>query len=172
MGDFHGLDVITGSEEETVALGRLLGRVVVPGDVVTLSGDLGAGKTRLVRGIAEGMGVEHPVSSPTFNILVVHRGDPPLNHFDLYRLERPDELDDIDMWETLESGGVSVIEWGDKFPSAQPLDHVVVKMDILDESRRRIGIRADGARANDLACDWVELWVGSDGATSSEASAR
>ena len=98
---------------------RSCGAAVAPllraGDVLLLCGDLGAGKTQLTKGIAEGLGVAEPVTSPTFNILLVHEGRIPLYHFDLYRLERAEQLEDIDYWGTLEGDGVSVVEWGDRF---------------------------------------------------------
>ena len=85
---------------------RALAPLLVAGDVVLLSGDLGAGKTQLTKGVAEGLGVAEPVTSPTFNILLVHQGRLPLYHFDLYRLERADELEDLDYYATLEADGV------------------------------------------------------------------
>ena len=88
--------------------------------MVVLSGDLGAGKTQLTKGLAAGLGVVEPVTSPTFNILLVHEGRIPLYHFDLYRLEFAEQLDDLDYWGTLEADGVSVVEWGDRFAEAIP----------------------------------------------------
>ncbi len=110
----------TESAAQTMAAGEALAPLLVAGDVVLLSGDLGAGKTQFAKGVAEGLGVVEPVTSPTFNILLVHQGRLPLYHFDLYRLEHADELEDLDYYATLESDGVCLVEWGDRFTEAAP----------------------------------------------------
>ena len=117
----RAITIATASEAATQAVGARAGRrSCAPGDVVVLSGDLGAGKTQLTKGLAAGLGVAEPVTSPTFNILLVHEGRIPLYHFDLYRLESAEQLEDLDYWGTLEADGVSVVEWGDRFPEAMP----------------------------------------------------
>ncbi|MDI6712665.1 MAG: tRNA (adenosine(37)-N6)-threonylcarbamoyltransferase complex ATPase subunit type 1 TsaE [Anaerosomatales bacterium] len=146
----------TRSAGETVRAGELLARLLAPGDVVALSGDLGAGKTHLVQGVAHGLGVAEPVTSPTFNLLVVHPGRVPLHHFDLYRLERAEELDDIAFAETLESGGVSLIEWGDKFPGELPADHVEVVIRVGEGDERVFEVRGTGVRSASVAEAWLE----------------
>ena len=115
------------SAEQTKQVGTALGNLLQAGDVVLLSGDLGAGKTQFVQGVARALGVaEGEVTSPTFNILLTYGGSAAdgtpitLNHFDLYRLDKPEQLVDIDFAGVLESGGVCFIEWADKFPSAMP----------------------------------------------------
>ena len=106
----------TSSREETIALGERLGRVVAPGDVLVLTGDLGAGKTQLTKGLAAGMGVTADVTSPTFTIEMVYEGaEMPLYHFDLYRLDDPDQLEDTGLFDVLGADGVCVIEWGEQF---------------------------------------------------------
>ena len=93
---------VTGSREETIALGERLGRALVAGDVLVLTGDLGAGKTQLTKGIAAGMGVTDDVTSPTFTIEMVYEGAKmPLYHFDLYRLDDPDQLEDTGIFDVL-----------------------------------------------------------------------
>ncbi|MBC7265893.1 MAG: tRNA (adenosine(37)-N6)-threonylcarbamoyltransferase complex ATPase subunit type 1 TsaE [Coriobacteriia bacterium] len=146
---------ITRSPEETVRAGELLASLLEPGDVVALSGDLGAGKTHLVQGVARGLGVQEPVSSPTFNLLVVHPGRVPLCHFDLYRLEHSAELDDIGFAEMLESGGVSVIEWGDKFPEELPRDHLAVIIRVGEGDERTFEVLPGGPRSTQMASGWV-----------------
>lgn len=150
--------IYTADPRATRRAGVLLGRVACPGDVVALSGGLGAGKTALVQGMAEGLGVVGHVPSPTFNILLVHSGDTCLNHFDLYRLERPEELVDIDFYETLESDGVSAIEWADRFPAELPVDRLDVAIDIVDESNRVLHARGTGPRSERLAVRWAGAW--------------
>lgn len=144
----------TRSPGETVRAGELLAELLAPGDVVALSGDLGAGKTHLVQGVARGLGVAEPVTSPTFNLLVVHPGRLPLYHFDLYRLERAGELVDIAFADTLESGGVSFVEWGDKFPEELPADrmHVIIRVGEGDE--RMFDVHGTGARSASVADAW------------------
>lgn len=106
----------TSSTAETIELGRRLGELLRAGDVLVLTGDLGAGKTQLTKGIACGMGVEGDVTSPTFTIEMVYQGtDLELDHFDLYRLDDPDQLEDTGLFDVLGADGVCVIEWGEQF---------------------------------------------------------
>lgn len=107
---------VTGSREETIALGEKIGRSLEAGDVLVLTGDLGAGKTQLTKGIAAGMGVVGDVTSPTFTIEMVYKGaEMPLYHFDLYRLDDPDQLEDTGIFDVLGADGVCSIEWGEQF---------------------------------------------------------
>jgi tRNA threonylcarbamoyladenosine biosynthesis protein TsaE len=132
----------THSEGETAAVGRDLGRTLGPGSVLLLSGDLGAGKTAFVRGVAEGLGIEPgAVSSPTFTLVQEYRGGRlPLFHVDLYRL-RPAEVGDLGLDEFALAGGVTAIEWPDRLP--QRFDNALdVRIDHADEDdARRIEIR-------------------------------
>ena len=113
------IDVRTHSEEETMALGRYLGGMLRDGSVFALHGDLGAGKTHFVQGIAEGMGITSVVASPTFTIMNYYENTIPLQHFDFYRLEAEEELDDLGFDDYVQSG-VTVIEWAEKFPDRIP----------------------------------------------------
>ena len=150
----------TSSAEETRCAGRLLGACAAPGDVVVLTGDLGAGKTVIAKGVAEGIGIETPVTSPTFNILLLHRGRTDLAHFDLYRLENPAELEDIDFWGVLESGAVALIEWGDRFPDELPDDVLTLSIAITGDESRAISIESSGPRSAALAAAWAAAWEG------------
>ena len=152
MGSAYTL--LTGSAEETKRAGEVLAAVLEPGDVLALAGDLGAGKTCLVQGIARGLGVNEPVTSPTFNLLLVHPGRLTLYHVDLYRLDDSLELDDIGFFEALESDGVSAIEWGDRFPEALPPDHLAVVIHLAEEGLRRFEVTPTGARSEALAAAW------------------
>jgi tRNA threonylcarbamoyladenosine biosynthesis protein TsaE len=150
----------------TRAIGTALGAAARPGDVVALSGDLGAGKTVIVQGAAEALGVRGAVTSPTFNILVVHRGPAAdLAHFDLYRLEHAEQLEDIDFWGVLESGCVSLIEWGDRFPEALPPDVLTVTLQITGDEARTISLAPSGARSAELAGAVLEACAGLEGVT-------
>lgn len=158
--------LLTVSAAATRAIGTRLGGLVRPGDVVVLTGDLGAGKTVVVQGVAESLRVSGAVTSPTFNILVVHRGDPvDLAHFDLYRLERVWELEDIDFWGVLESGCVSCIEWGDRFPEALPDDVLALSLRITGDESRTVAVTASGTRSEALASAWLDACAGVDGVT-------
>jgi tRNA threonylcarbamoyladenosine biosynthesis protein TsaE len=142
------IDVVTHSEEETAALGRELARHLRPGVAMLLEGPLGAGKTALARGLAEGLGAPSTdVSSPTFTIVQEYQGRARMTHVDLYRLN-PAEVDDLGLDEMLEESAL-VIEWPDRWHDAPP-DAVRVRITIESHDDRRIavtGIPTDAARA-------------------------
>jgi tRNA threonylcarbamoyladenosine biosynthesis protein TsaE len=132
------------SEQDTAAIGRELAASLAAGDVVLLTGDLGAGKTAFVRGLAEGLGV-HPdeVSSPTFTLVQEYRGGRlPLFHVDLYRLNDPREIDDLGLDEIAEDG-VLAIEWAERNPRP-PLQSLRVWIEHAGETERRIVIERSG----------------------------
>ena len=128
------------SEQDTAAIGREIGSTLGAGDIVLLYGDLGAGKTALVRGLAEGLGVSgDDVSSPTFTLVQEYRGGRlPLFHVDLYRLNDPREIDDLGLDEIAE-GGVLAIEWAERHPRP-PHGVVRVRIEHAGEMERRIVI--------------------------------
>ena len=144
--------------DETIALGRVLGTCLSEGDVLVLTGDLGAGKTQLTKGIAQGLGISDDVTSPTFNILMVYEGaQMPLYHFDLYRLDDPDQLEDIGLYEMLDGDGVCVIEWGEQFADeigSERLDVYLTRLDAQaaagEEPPREVRLVAHGPRAEEL----------------------
>jgi len=107
------LDTITGSPAETEAAGEQFGRELRQGDLVLLAGDLGAGKTTFVRGVARGAGSSAHVASPTFQLVRVYAGPLQIAHVDLYRLEVASELEDLGLEELLDQGAV-LVEWGDR----------------------------------------------------------
>ncbi|MCS6913434.1 MAG: tRNA (adenosine(37)-N6)-threonylcarbamoyltransferase complex ATPase subunit type 1 TsaE [Myxococcales bacterium] len=114
----------------TRRLGRTLGRLLQPGDVLGLDGPLGAGKTSLVQGLARGLGVPArvPVTSPTFTLLCEYQGRMPLYHADLYRLREAAELGELGLWEAAEAGGVLVVEWLARFPEAAPPERLQIEL--------------------------------------------
>ncbi len=164
----HGFVVRTDSERATERFGEALGGLAGPGDVVLLSGDLGAGKTHLTKGIARGLGVAEEITSPTFNLVLVHEGRIPLYHVDLYRLERADELEGIGYFDALEGGGVAVVEWGDRFPESRPADLVDVTLEIEGDDLRALTVRGHGGRGEVLAAEWGSLAHGIQGAVVEE----
>ncbi len=148
----------TGSQEETIALGRALGGLLREGDVLVLTGDLGAGKTQLTKGIAAGMGVTADVTSPTFTIEMVYHGrEMDLDHFDLYRLDRAEQLEDTGLFDVLGADGVCVIEWGEQFADEigdARVDVFVTRLDSEaapgEEPPREVRFVAHDARSEEL----------------------
>ena len=129
----------TYSPEETRALGRRLARQLCAGDVLLLWGNLGAGKSEMTRGIAEGLGVSGPVTSPSFTIMNMYDdGRVPLYHFDWYRLESAEELYEMGMEEYLGGDGVAVVEWPSQCPEAIPETHLAIRLEPSGENEREI----------------------------------
>ena len=150
----HIYDCTCTCEEDTEALAAALAPLLQPGDVVLLDGTLGAGKTRFVPGVARALGVVGEVTSPTFTIHACYEGRLPLNHFDLYRLETEQELDDIGYWDALEGSGASFVEWAGKFPDALPYDFVQMEIEVAG-GVRTVAIGAHGPRSAELARTWA-----------------
>ena len=132
--------VHTSCEEETEACGRTLAESLRPGDVVALYGDLGAGKTAFVRGLAQGLGITESVSSPTFTIVNEYPGKTPLFHFDMYRLQGEEELFDIGWEDYLDRGGICALEWSERVEGAIGPDALRVTIRRLDDTRREITV--------------------------------
>jgi len=132
----------TSSPEETEAAGDELGRRLRPGDLVLLRGELGAGKTTFVRGIARGIGSAAPVASPTFQLVRIYPGRVQLAHVDLYRLEQGDDLRDLGLDELLDAGAV-VVEWGDRINKTVGADAAMISIEHLGGDRRLIRIDRD-----------------------------
>lgn len=124
--------------EQTERLGRALAGALRPGDVVFLSGELGAGKSVFARGVARGLGVEDPVTSPTFTLLACHAGRVPLNHFDLYRLEDEEDFEAAGLSDYVGGEAVSVIEWPERCVGALPACHLDVRIAYGEADDERI----------------------------------
>ena len=136
----------THSPSETRALGAWLADRLRPGDVVCLWGDLGAGKSELTRGLAAGLGVSAPVTSPSFTIMNVYgEGRIPLYHFDWYRLESSEELYEMGMDEYLGGDGVAVVEWPGICPDALPETRLDVTLTPQSETERDVTLTPRGA---------------------------
>jgi tRNA threonylcarbamoyladenosine biosynthesis protein TsaE len=140
----------TNGAAETEAIGEAIGSQLRLGDLVVLSGDLGAGKTTFTKGLARALGVEQRVTSPTFTIVQEYDGRLPVAHVDVYRLERIQELYDFGFEELLEER-VTVVEWGDAIALVLPHDRVNVRIELdgndegdEGDDRRRLAIAADG----------------------------
>ncbi len=129
---------ISKSEKETELFAQKLAERLSPGAVIALRGDLGAGKTAFVRGLARGLGIEARVTSPTFAVVNEYPGAVPLFHFDLYRLADEDELYDIGWEDYLSRGGVCAVEWSEIAPAAFPEGTLTVTIERIDENTRMI----------------------------------
>lgn len=139
------LELVTASAEETRRLGEAVAGMLAPGDVVSLTGDLGAGKTTFVQGAAAGLGVAGPVQSPTFTLVREYEGPVPVLHVDVYRLERLQDVVDLGLEDLLDGEAVVFVEWGDAIESLLPESGLTVRISIpAEEGRRRIQIEARG----------------------------
>ncbi|MFQ5500308.1 MAG: tRNA (adenosine(37)-N6)-threonylcarbamoyltransferase complex ATPase subunit type 1 TsaE [Candidatus Zixiibacteriota bacterium] len=135
------LNVISHGEQETFALAKRLAASFVSGDLLVLTGSLGAGKTVFVRGLAVGMGHdEESVNSPSFTIVNEYPGPTPLFHFDLYRLSDPGELYEIGWDDYLSRNGVVVVEWGEKAEGMLPDRYYLIDFGLIDDLQREINI--------------------------------
>ena len=134
------MKIYTRGEAETEAVGARFASALPDGAVVALYGDLGAGKTAFVRGMARGMGIDARVSSPTFTIVNEYLGDRELYHFDMYRLGSSDELFDIGWEDYLSRGGVCAVEWSEKVSDAFEGDEITVRITKLSADEREIEI--------------------------------
>lgn len=146
------------SVQQTKQIASALATLAEPGMVIALDGDLGAGKTHFTQGFAEALGVSEPVTSPTFAITTEYTdGRLPLFHFDLYRLEGADELEDIGFYDLVEAGGVSCIEWASKFADEIPEDALWITITTAEDDARRIVTRATDAHAKSILRAWSEI---------------
>lgn len=135
------------NETELIAIGKALGSALQAGHVLVLSGDLGAGKTTLTKGIAEGLGISQMIKSPTYTIVREYEGRLPLYHLDVYRIG--DDPDSIDLDEFLYGQGVTVIEWGELLDLSLLGDHLQVVLEKEGDGRRLV-FRAHGPQSQAL----------------------
>ncbi len=156
------------SAAQTRRQGKSLGALLLAGDVILLEGELGAGKTALTQGIGEGMGIHSVINSPTFTILkeyVAEGSGAPLYHFDLYRIEDPDEVYSLGFTDYFGGDGVCVIEWADRAaprtltaPAPWPADALLIRLRRDDPRRpqhRLLDVSAAGPRSARILADWL-----------------
>lgn len=144
------------SREEMQQLAESLGRLLQGGDVVALSGPLGAGKTTFVGGLARGVGIfpEYPVTSPTFVYAHIYEGKMRLHHLDLFRIEDPSVLHELGITDLLGGEGASVVEWFEKFPETWTGEMVFVTIAFLEGDTRTLSAEGRGDRGKKLVADW------------------
>lgn len=145
------IDIVTRTPDETRTVGAGLAELLVPGDVISLTGDLGAGKTTFVQGAARGLGVGEPVVSPTFVLVREYRGEVPVYHLDVYRLDRLQEVIDLGFEDLLDPSGVIFVEWGDAIEALLPDEHLRVELRTDDGDARRLSFSGRGVR-------WAGRW--------------
>ena len=143
----NSMDFISRSPEQTRRLGMRLGALLQPGDVLALSGDLGAGKTTLVQGIAQGWGSTDAVSSPTFVLVNVYRRTDSalLHHMDAYRVESALEAEDLDL-DAMISSGALIVEWAERITAALPKEILWIEMNWIADEQRSMLLKPVGAR--------------------------
>lgn len=145
------MDFFVKNIEQTMTIGRQIGKLANPGDVICLIGDLGTGKTHLTKGIAEGLDIHEHITSPTFNIVNEYDGKLKFYHFDVYRVNDPDEIAAIGFDEYIFSDGVSVIEWANYIEELIPDEHLTItieKVNNENENLRKITLKNFGERYN------------------------
>ena len=142
------MEVLSRSVEETEALGAMLAGQLQPGDVLALVGEIGAGKTTFVRGLAQGLGIPPAsVASPSFVLIRQYSaGRMPLFHADLFRLENLPQAANVGLEECYEAGGVTIIEWGNKVPGVLPEEFLEIRFEVLDPQQRRFSVVPQGSR--------------------------
>lgn len=153
------IDLATTEPQATTAVGAALAAFLRPGDVVSLTGDLGAGKTTFVQGAATSLGVHEAVLSPTFTLVREYQGSVPVYHLDVYRLDRIQDVIDLGFEELLDQEGIVFIEWGDAVVALLPETYLEVELTMPDQdpNRRHLAISGRGR-------SWAERWEGVESA--------
>lgn len=146
------LDVISHSFAQTQRLGMRLGELLCGGELLLLDGSLGTGKTTFTQGLARGIGITEVINSPTFTLLKEYPGQsgPALYHFDLYRLDDPEEILELGFEDYFFGDGVCVVEWADKAELFWPAEHLRLHMKIMSETKRGLVFTAIGLRYCEL----------------------
>ena len=153
------MELIVTAVEETYKIGELLGALVNSGDIICLIGDLGTGKTHLAKGIARGLGIDEHITSPTFTIVNEYNGRLKLNHFDVYRVSDPDEIEAIGFDEYIFSDGVSIIEWANYIKELIPQGNLTItieKLPELSDNHRKISFEYTDKRYDYIK--EIKLW--------------
>ncbi len=136
------------SASETVRLGKKIGSHLLPGDVVALVGELGTGKTQLIKGLAAGTGIRNPtyISSPSFTLINEYPGNITFYHIDLYRLSKEREAEELGLEDYFQGKGITAIEWADKIPSLLPKEILLIRIAYTGRNTRSLEISGEGER--------------------------
>ncbi|MCU0475179.1 MAG: tRNA (adenosine(37)-N6)-threonylcarbamoyltransferase complex ATPase subunit type 1 TsaE [Anaerolineae bacterium] len=157
------LDFISTSAEQTQRLGARLGALLQPGDVVCLSGEMGAGKTAFAAGVGQGWGAQSPLASPTYTIVHEHHRDADsqrLAHLDCYRLDSAADIDSIGFDDLLESGAALLIEWPEKIEAALPPERLWIRLRTVSDVHRSVHFTPIGARYVQLIAQYRQAVTG------------
>ena len=133
--------VVTNNEKETMLVGEKLAQIIQKGTIITLTGDLGAGKTHFVKGFAKGIKSDNLVTSPTFTLLNVYDGNMPIYHFDMYRLSSREEAEELGFNEYFDINsldGVTLVEWPERVEGMIDMAHFEVKIEKMGDDKRKI----------------------------------
>ena len=154
------IQTTTNSIDKTRAFGEKTGKHLEPGTVLSLTGDLGSGKTTFVQGLAKGLDVpdDYYITSPTYTLINEYPGRYHLFHVDIYRIENHADFDDIGLYEILRSDGIVAIEWADKLPKDFLLEYLEIHIDILNDESREISMTAHGIRVENLIRKMEKQW--------------
>ncbi len=150
--------IVLDSPEKTLLLGTALGRIAEPGQVITLGGGLGAGKTALTQAIGAGLEVPETcyITSPTFSLLHEYPGRIPLFHMDLYRLSSEEEIEELGFTDYIYSNGLTVIEWPDRLGTLLPGDRLHIDLEILSDTSRKARLETHGQNHEKLLVDLLK----------------
>ena len=142
----HQFEIITRADSETRELGLKIGRLLDQGLILTLTGDLGSGKTCFVQGLAKGLDVpdKYVVASPSYTLINEYPGRLKLYHVDLYRIDEPADINDLGLYDLLDDEAVTAIEWAERIPSGSMPEYLSVTFEFLEDSTRRISLTAFG----------------------------
>jgi tRNA threonylcarbamoyladenosine biosynthesis protein TsaE len=157
------LDILSSGAEQTRRYGKRLGGLLRAGDVLCLSGELGAGKTVLASGIGAGWGAIYRVTSPTFNLVHEHRREKDkqrLYHLDCYRLENERDAESIAIDDIFESGDVVMVEWPERIEQFLPAQRLWIEMTVIDDTRRNLILQGTGQRYEELIRQFREAAFG------------
>ena len=150
----YGVEFVSGSAEETQALGERLGRALRAGDVVALHGELGSGKTTLIQGLARGLGRDaDTVKSPTFVLMREYPGEVPLIHIDGYRLAGAPQVSWLDTDLMFSPYKITVIEWAERFEELLPEQHIAIHLSHVSANRRRLRFTSTGSRSQEVIAE-------------------
>lgn len=147
------MEITSISPEQTQEIGRNLGQIAQPGDVILLTGNLGAGKTCLTQGIAWGLDTNEFAASPSFTLMREHYGRLPLYHVDFYRLDHVEDIYDLGIDDYLFGNGLCVIEWAEKGMELMPDERLLIEIEHVSENERKLSLKASGKRYEEMLSD-------------------